>query len=60
VADVDAGTAEAQFWMAERCCHTYLGRRERSPDQAVEGLAPVWTAALYPGVISAGRLSPRR
>jgi hypothetical protein len=46
--------------MAERCCHTYLGRRERSPDQVVEGLAPVWTVALYPGVIPAGRLSPRR
>ena len=53
-------TAEALFWMAERCCYTYLGRRERSPDQVVEGLAPVWTAALYPGVIPAGRLSRRR
>jgi hypothetical protein len=60
VADVDAGTAEALFWMAERYCYTYLGRRERSPDQVVERLAPVWTAALYPGVIPAGRLSPRR
>jgi hypothetical protein len=44
----------------ERCCYTYLGRRERSPDQVVEGLAPVWTAALYPGVIPAGQLSSRR
>jgi hypothetical protein len=32
--------------MAERHCHTYLGRRERSPGQLVEGLAPVSTAAL--------------
>lgn len=46
VADVDAGTAEALFWKAERYCYAYLGRRERSPDQVVEGLAPVWTAAL--------------
>ena len=52
-------TAEALFWMAERCCYAYLGRGERKPEQVVAGLAPVWTAALYPGVIPAGRLSPR-
>jgi AcrR family transcriptional regulator len=52
-------TAEALFWMAERCCYIYLGRRERKPKEVVEALAPVWTAALYPGVIPAGRLSPR-
>ncbi len=51
-------TAEALFWMADRCCYVYLGRRERSPDELVEALAPVWTAALYPGAITAGRLSP--
>jgi AcrR family transcriptional regulator len=52
-------TAEALFWMAERCCYMYLGRGERKPKAVVEGLAPVWTAALYPGVIPAGQLSPR-
>ena len=53
-------TAEALYWMAERCCYTYLGRGERTPEAMVDGLAPVWTAALYPGVIPAGQLSPRR
>jgi AcrR family transcriptional regulator len=52
-------TAESLFWMAERCCYMYLGRGERTPKSVVEGLTPVWTAALYPGVIPAGRLSPR-
>jgi AcrR family transcriptional regulator len=52
-------TAEALFWMAERCCYIYLGRRERSPAAVVDGLVPVWTAALYPGVIATGRLAPR-
>jgi TetR/AcrR family transcriptional regulator, ethionamide resistance regulator len=52
-------TAEALFWMAERCCYVYLGRGERTPKQVVEALAPVWVAALYPGVIPAGQLSPR-
>ena len=42
-------TAEALFWMAERCCYIYLGRRERKPEAVVDGLVPVWTAALYPG-----------
>jgi AcrR family transcriptional regulator len=52
-------TAEALFWMAERCCYIYLGRRERSPTAVVDGLVPVWTASLYPGVIPAGQLAPR-
>jgi TetR/AcrR family transcriptional regulator, ethionamide resistance regulator len=52
-------TAEVLFWMAERCCYMYLGRGERTPKQVVQGLMPVWVAALYPGVIPAGQLSPR-
>jgi AcrR family transcriptional regulator len=52
-------TAEALYWMAERCCYMYLGRGERTPEQVVRGLLPVWVAALYPGVIPAGQLSPR-
>ena len=53
-------TAEVLYWMAERCCYMYLGRGERTPKQVVQGLMPVWVAALYPGVIPAGQLSPRR
>ena len=52
-------TAEALYWMAERCCYIYLGRGERTPKQVVQALMPVWVAALYPGVIPAGRPSPR-
>ena len=52
-------TAEVLFWMAERCCYMYLGRGERTAKQVVQGLMPVWVAALYPGVIPAGQLSPR-
>jgi AcrR family transcriptional regulator len=52
-------TAEALYWMAERCCYIYLGRGERRPAELVKALSPVWTAALYPGVIPAGQLSPR-
>jgi TetR/AcrR family transcriptional regulator, ethionamide resistance regulator len=52
-------TAESLFWMAERCCYMYLGRGERTSKQVVQGLVPVWVAALYPGVIPAGQLSPR-
>jgi AcrR family transcriptional regulator len=52
-------TAESLFWMAERCCYMYLGRGERTPKQVVQALVPVWVAALYPGVIPAGQLSPR-
>jgi TetR/AcrR family transcriptional regulator, ethionamide resistance regulator len=53
-------TAESLYWMAERSCYTYLGRGERTPKQVVDGLTPVWIAALYPGVIPAGQLSPPR
>jgi hypothetical protein len=53
------GTAESLFWMAERCCYIYLGRGERPAKQVIQGLLPVWVAALYPGVIPAGQLSPR-
>jgi TetR/AcrR family transcriptional regulator, ethionamide resistance regulator len=52
-------TSEGLFWMAERCCYVYLGRRDRKPAEVVESLVPVWTAALYPGVIPAGQLTPR-
>ncbi len=45
--------------MAERCCYIYLGRRERTPEEVVAAVAPVWTAALYPGVIPAEELRPR-
>jgi AcrR family transcriptional regulator len=51
-------TAEALHWMTERSCYVYLGRGERSADQVVAALAPVWTAALYPGVIPAEELRP--
>ena len=42
--------------MNERCSYIYLGRGERRPEELVEAMAPVWTAALYPGVIPAGDL----
>ena len=51
-------TAESLVWMIERCCYIYLGRGERGPKQVVDALAPVWTAALYPGVIPAEQLRP--
>jgi AcrR family transcriptional regulator len=53
-------TAEGLVWMAERCCYIYLARGERRPEQVVDDLAPVWTAALYPGVITAAELRPSR
>ncbi len=52
-------TAEALFWMAERCCYIYLGRGERTQQEVVAALAPAWTAALYPPVTPAGQLSRR-
>jgi AcrR family transcriptional regulator len=52
-------TAESLVWMVERCCYIYLGREERKPAEVVRALAPVWTAALYPGVIPAEQLRPR-
>src|SRR5262249_9659848 len=51
--------AESLFWMAERSCYVYLGRHDRTGAEVIDALAPVWTAALYPGVIPAGQLSPR-
>lgn len=51
-------TAEGLVWMCERCAYIYLGRGERAPEELVEAMAPVWTAALYPGVIPAAQLRP--
>jgi AcrR family transcriptional regulator len=51
-------TAEGLVWMAERCCYIYLARGERSPEQVVGAMAPVWAAALYPGVVPADELRP--
>jgi hypothetical protein len=51
-------TGEALVWMTERCCHVYLTGRVRAPGEVVDALAPVWTAALYPGVIPAEQLRP--
>lgn len=51
-------TAEALVWMAERSEYIYLGRGDRTPEEIVEQLTAVWIAALYPGVIPAGELSP--
>lgn len=49
-------TSEGLVWMAERCCYIYLARGERTPEQVVDAMAPVWAAALYPGVIPAEQL----
>ena len=55
-------TAEALVWMVERCCYVYLpeggSEQGRSPEQLVAGIAPVWVAALYPGVIPATSITP--
>lgn len=51
-------TAEALVWMVERCCYIRLGRGEARPQDVVDAIAPVWTAALYPGVIPAAQLRP--
>ena len=50
--------AEALVWMNERYSYIYLGREERPSEAVVAALAPVWTAALYPGVIPADELRP--
>lgn len=42
-------TAESLVWMTERYCYIYLGSGERTGDEVVEALAPLWVAALYPG-----------
>ena len=52
-------TAEALFWMAERCCYIYLGRGERTQREVVAALAPVWMTTLYTPVTPAGELFPR-
>jgi AcrR family transcriptional regulator len=57
-------TGEALVWMTERCCYVYLAAAGltdgggRAPGEVVDALAPVWTAALYPGVIPAEQLRP--
>jgi AcrR family transcriptional regulator len=51
-------TAEALVWMVERCCYIQIARGDRPPAEVVDAIAPVWTAALYPGVIPAAQLSP--
>jgi len=51
-------TAEGLTWMCERCAHVYIARGERPPEEVVNAIAPVWTAALYPGVIPAAQLRP--
>ncbi|MDP9227486.1 MAG: TetR/AcrR family transcriptional regulator [Actinomycetota bacterium] len=51
-------TAEGLVWMSERCCYIYLARGERTTGELVAAMAPVWTAALYPGVITADELRP--
>ena len=51
-------TCEGLVWMAERCCHVYVGGGDRGPAELVDALAPIWTAALYPGVVPAEQLRP--
>lgn len=50
--------AEALTWMCERSAYIYIARGERRPEEVVDAIAPVWTAALYPGVIPAAQLRP--
>jgi AcrR family transcriptional regulator len=51
-------TGEGLIWMCERCAYIYLARGDRGPEDLVQAMAPVWTAALYPGVIPAEQLRP--
>ncbi len=55
-------TAEGLVWMVERCCYVYLHDGGpgggRSPERLVADIAPVWVAALYPGVIPANLITP--
>ena len=51
-------TSEALVWLIERCCYVQLARDGRTAEEVVGALAPVWTAALYPGVIPAEQLQP--
>jgi AcrR family transcriptional regulator len=51
-------TAEGLVWMVERCCYVYLAEGDRAPEKLVADLAPVWVAALYPGVVPATLITP--
>jgi len=51
-------TAEGLVWMVERCCYVYLAEGDREPEKLVAELAPVWVAALYPGVVPATLITP--
>lgn len=51
-------TAEGLVWMAERLLSLHPAPGERSPDEAVDAIAGVWTAALYPGIIPADEFRP--
>jgi AcrR family transcriptional regulator len=53
-----AATAEGLVWMVERYCNIYLGGGERTAEGVVAAQVPVWTAALYPGVVPADQLRP--
>ncbi|CAN5568241.1 hypothetical protein BH20ACT15_BH20ACT15_01760 [soil metagenome] len=51
-------TAEGLVWMVERCCCIYIAGGRRAPEELVAEIAPVWAAALYPGVVPAELLRP--
>ena len=53
-------TAEGLVWMNERCSYIYLARGDRTPQELVAAMAPVWTAALYPGLNPGGAASSLR
>ena len=40
-------TAEPLVWMSERCLWVFLASGERSVENVVDQLAPVWMAAIY-------------
>jgi AcrR family transcriptional regulator len=50
-------TAEPLVWMTERCLWLFLGTGERSVDDVVDELAPVWMATIY-GTRASGRPRP--
>jgi AcrR family transcriptional regulator len=52
-------TAEVLVWMVERSCYIQIARGGGRPQDVVDAIVPVWTAALYPGVIPAAQLRPR-
>ena len=51
-------TVESLVWMTERCCYEHLGRGDRSAEELAAVQAPIWMAALYPGVIPSDQLRP--